>query len=150
MSSNYGVFKGLLQIVSILVMSALGQKQTWVSPLRQPLDLFVPIIRTPWSPKNSIPCFSNVISIKLRFLACIGSLPPAFSARAIAECETPHLLASSRADHPRNARAARIWAPVTVGFNQKLNGQTAGLRLRCMQLTGPLLFHLSKVTIGAL
>jgi len=72
--------------------------------------------RTPLPSRNSIPCLSNANLIELRLRACMGGRPSAFSARAIAECETPQRLASSRADHPRNARAARNWAPVIAGF----------------------------------
>ena len=104
------------------------------SPLRQGLGFrYTPlldhlfrraaIIRTPLSPKNSIPCFSNVTLIELRFRTCMGGLPSTFSARAIAECDTPHRPASSRADHLRKARAARSCAPVIAGFKSKISQQ---------------------------
>jgi hypothetical protein len=40
------------------------------------------------------------------------SRPLTLSPLAIADFDTPHRSASSRADHPRKARAARNWAPV--------------------------------------
>ena len=71
---------------------------------------------TPFASRNSIPCFSNVTLIVLRFRSCMRGLPSTLSARDIAECDTPHRLASSRADQLRSARAARSCAPVIVGF----------------------------------
>lgn len=72
--------------------------------------------RMPFPSRNSTPCFSNVTLIALRFRSCMRGLPSTLSAREIAECDTPHRLASSRADQLRSARAARNCAPVIVGF----------------------------------
>ena len=72
--------------------------------------------RMPFPSRNSTPCFSNVTLIALRFRSCIRGLPSTLSAREIAECDTPHRLASSRADQLRSARAARNCAPVIVSF----------------------------------
>ena len=72
--------------------------------------------RTPFASRNSTPCFSNVTLIALRFRSCMRGLPSTLSAREIAECDTPHRLASSRADQLRSARAARNCAPVIVSF----------------------------------
>jgi hypothetical protein len=72
--------------------------------------------RVPFPSRNSTPCFSNVTLIALRFRSCMRGLPSTLSAREIAECDTPHRLASSRADQLRSARAARSCTPVIVGF----------------------------------
>ena len=68
--------------------------------------------RAPLLSRNSIPHCSRVDRVALIFRDCIESVPSIFSAREIADCETPHRLDRSRTDQLSSARAARNCAPV--------------------------------------